>query len=404
MKKVSAALAALTTVSAVVVVFAGTSTAAPAKQTATVPVQLSAACRRPTIGVLAPVTGPAASIGREQLNWAKYAVANFNRADENQGQRVRIIQGDTQLPKTSAAVAAANRVASNRAVLGVVGPAGSQEVLAVAPRMRRAGLAFVSGSATRTDLTNGKLRGFFRVVPNDSKQGPTIARYIAFVLKPTAVWVIDDQSDYSRPLAASITANLRANKLTVTRESVNQEETDFSALVSRIQSGGRVVVVLPWQIAANAQIFGQQLREQGKNATIFGSDGLFAPSDFKINGSYVASFAPDIRAIERSRKFVTGYFKMFGSKAPFGTFGPPTYVATQVLLNAISQSCTSGRADGKVSRAEVLKFTRQTLIRQSMLGNNISFTRNGDVRGASFYIFRVEGGQYKLVPTTPTKP
>lgn len=395
MKKVSVAFGALASAAAIVAVFAGTGSAG---QAVSPPANLSPACKNPTVGILAPITGPAASIGREQLNWAKYAVANFNAADENQGIKVRALQGDTQLPKTSAAVAAGQRIASNNAVLGVVGPAGSQEVLAVAPSMRRAGLAFISGSATRTDLTSGKLAGFFRVVPNDSKQGPTIARYIREHLKPSEAWVIDDQSDYSVPLAASVTANLRANKIKVTRESVNQEETDFSSLVTRLPSGGNVVVVLPWQLAANAQIFGQQMAEQGKRGTIFGSDGLFDPSKFKINGSFVASFAPDIRGITASRKFVTGYFKMFGAKAPLGTFGPPSYVAMQAVLNAISLSCTAGNADGKVSRAEVLKYVRQTLIRGSILGNNISFTKNGDVRGASFFIFRIDKGQYKLVP------
>ena len=76
----------------------------------------------------------------------------------------------------------------------------------------------------------------------------------------------------------------------MTRNSVNQKVTDFSALVSKI--GDEIdVVYLPWQIAANGQIFGQQMKEQGKKAVIFGSDGLDS-GDFKIQGAYISAFAP----------------------------------------------------------------------------------------------------------------
>lgn len=396
MKRVSLALGVVAAAAAAVAVFAAASTAGPAREAAT-PAELSPQCKNPQLAVMAPITGPAATIGQEQRNWTKYAVDNFNGAKENQGQRARLIEFDTQLDPARASTAA-QRIASNRNILGVVGPAGSQEVKAAAPAFKRAGITYISGSATATDLTKRPRAGgpsFFRVVPNDSVQGPTVARYLRTVLRPSEVWVIDDQTAYGQPLAASIAANLRANKVKVTRESVPRDQTDFSSIVTRIPSGGRVFVVLAHQIAANAQIFGTQLKEQGKAATIFGTDGLFS-ADFKINGSYVSSFAPDIRNIARSRPFVTGYFKKFGSKAPMGTFGPPSYVAAQVLLNAISLACTAGNADGKVSRGEVLKFTRRTLIRQSILGSNISFDRFGDVRGARFFIFRVEGGKFVL--------
>jgi branched-chain amino acid transport system substrate-binding protein len=394
MKKVSLAFGVLVSAAAIIAVFAGTGTAGPS---ATPPVNLSAACKNPGIAVMAPITGDAASIGQEQRNWVRYAIDNWNKADENEGMKAKLVEFDTQLDPARASTAS-QRIVSNKSILGVVGPAGSQEVKAAAPAFKRAGITYVSGSATATDLTKKARAGgksFFRVVPNDGVQGPTIARYIRTVLKPTEVWVIDDQTAYGQPLAAAVAANLRANKVKVTRESVNQDTTDFSSIVTRVPSGGKVVVVLLWQIAANAQIFGQQLKEQGKNATIFGSDGLFSPKDFKINGSYVSSFAPDIRLIASSRKYAQAYQKKYGQ---FGTFGPPSYVAAQTLLNAISLSCTSGRADGRVTRAEILKFERQTLIRDSLLGNDISFDANGDVRGAAFYIFRIEGGRYVLVP------
>jgi ABC-type branched-subunit amino acid transport system substrate-binding protein len=151
------------------------------------------------------------------------------------------------------------------------------------------------------------------------------------------------------------------------------------------------VVFLPWQIAANAQIFGQQLKEQGKDAVIFGSDGLFSPDDFTIDGAYVSSFAPDITNVESSKELVDAYTAEYGD---FGTFGPPTYAAANVLLTAMSSICEDGDEPTRESIAERLG---ETTIDDSILGGSLSFTDSGDPEGAQFYIFQIENGEYSLV-------
>ena len=90
------------------------------------------------------------------------------------------------------------------------------------------------------------------------------------------------------------------------------------------------MIFLPWQVAANAQLFGNQLAEQQKDAVIFGSDGLFSPDDFKIAGSYVSSFAPDITGLDDPaiQEMVAAFEDEYGD---FGTFGPPTFAATTVV-------------------------------------------------------------------------
>jgi ABC-type branched-subunit amino acid transport system substrate-binding protein len=261
-------------------------------------------------------------------------------------------------------------------------------VLAVAPLFRRADrLPFISGSATRTPLTNGSIPNFFRVVPNDSDQSPTIARYIRLRLKAKHVVVIDDRSAYSRPLANSVQSALRAGGIEVTRTSVNRRATSFSAVVARIPADADVVF-LPWQNAASAEIFGRQLRAQGKRASIFGSDALDS-GDFRIAGSYVSAFAPDIRGIRGNEAFIEGYGGTFTSN-----FGPPVFVATQAAVAAIRKAC----ADGDASRAEVQKLLQATYIPRTVLGGSLRFTARGDRSGAKFSIFKLgTGGRKTLV-------
>jgi branched-chain amino acid transport system substrate-binding protein len=338
-------------------------------------------CDSPKIGFQGPITGDAAFIGKEQLGFAQYAIKKLG------GGKIKLLQQDTQLDPAQASTTG-TKLHADASVLAVVGPAGSQEVLAVAPIYRKAPrLPFISGSATRTSLTNGSIPSFFRVVPNDSVQAPTTAKYIRQVLKAKEVFIVDDQTAYSKPLASGVQANLRAGGIKVTRNSVNQKVTDFSSLVSKIGDGVDVVY-LPWQIAANGQIFGQQMKEQGKSAIIVGSDGLDS-GDFKIAGSYVVAFAPDIRGIQGNAAFIKGYGKKFVSN-----FGPPTYVATQAAIAAINKAC----ADGDATREEVTKHLRTTFLPKIVLGGNLQFTARGDVKGAKFYIFKLgSGGKKTLV-------
>jgi branched-chain amino acid transport system substrate-binding protein len=339
-----------------------------------------------SIGIMAPITGDAGSIGTEQLNFAKFAVSRFN---EENGTDFTLVEGDTQLDPAQASTVG-QRFASDDEILAVVGPAGSQEVEAVGPVFQREGLAFVSGSATATALTDGRFETFSRVVPNDDAQAPTAAAYIADDLDADSVVIIDDQTSYSRPLADGVQEALEEADVTVSRESVNQDQTDFSSLVAGVPDDADVVF-LPWQIAANAQIFGQQLKEQGKDAVIFGSDGLFSPSDFKIDGSYVSSFAPDITNIESSADLVEAYTAEYGD---FGTFGPPTYAATEAVLTAANSICQDGN---EPTRDAITERLGDTTIDDSILGGSLSFDDNGDPEGAEFYIFTIDGGEYTLV-------
>ncbi|HZB35021.1 MAG TPA: ABC transporter substrate-binding protein, partial [Gaiellaceae bacterium] len=142
-------LAALTALTALAVATSSAGGSTVAAKSPTVTDQTMIRCGRTrTIGVAAPITGAAASIGTQQLRWARYFVTRYNRSHRR--TKFRVVSGDTQLPDTAQAIQVAERFASNSSILGVVGPAGSQEVQVSTAPLKNGGLGFVSGSATRT--------------------------------------------------------------------------------------------------------------------------------------------------------------------------------------------------------------------------------------------------------------
>ena len=393
-------LAALGLLAALTAVSAGSArpvaTAGPPAKAA--PDTAAITCGRTrTIGLAAPITGPAASLGQQQSKWVRYYVSRYNATHRT---KLRLVTGDTQLPDTAQAIQVAERLASNARVLGVVGPAGSQEVQVSTAPFRQGGLVYVSGSATRTSLTtDGTRRGrFFRVVPNDDQQGPRVANYIRTVLRATRVAIVDAQNTYSTGLADTVGRALEANNVSVQRESVNEATvTDFSSLAARIPANTQVVYV-PWQLAPKAQLFGQQLRAAGKTARLFGSDGLFDPDNFKIPGSLI-SFFP----INLSSPTIAGYRRGLGGGSS-DLFGLPSYVAADVVARAIDRACRDNRA----TRLEVRRNVALTNIprSQSLLGFQVRFVQRlaaplgpGDMqRPADFGIYRIQpNGTYVRV-------
>src|SRR5579863_10542947 len=323
-----------------------------------------------SVGFEGPITGPVASLGGEQLHFAQLAVSMDNAANNT---KITLVQGDTQL-QPAQATTVTQQFTSNASILAVAGPAGSQEVEAVGSLMARAGMAFISGSATAVALTSGSYPTFFRVVSKDSVQGPQDANYIINNLHPKALMIVDDQEAYSTGLVSAMVPVFLKAGIKVDHESVSQKVTDFSSLVAKVTSQD-TVVVLPWQVAANGEQFGKNLAEQHKNATIVGTDGMFSPSAFTIPGSYVSSFGPDITAIPADASIVSQAKVAFPK---FGTFGPPVYAATHVLDEAIATACKSGSA----SRSSVLSAVKATNEPSSILGQPITFNSKGDLVGA----------------------
>ncbi|MGO9958997.1 MAG: branched-chain amino acid ABC transporter substrate-binding protein [Solirubrobacteraceae bacterium] len=352
-----------------------------------------------SIAIEGPFTGPVAQLGLEQLHFAQLAVANDNKT---YGIHVVLNQDDTQLTPSIATTKTQAIIASS--AVAAVGPAGSQEVEAVGPLFGRAGMAFISGSATLPALaTSGANPTFFRVVPDDDVQGPQDANYIINHLHPKAVLIVDDDEAYSQGLVKVMTPILQKAGIKVNHQTYNGTDTGatlanaLQSLVTSQLTPADTVTVLPWQTAANAQQFGLDAQQQHKTTTLFGTDGTDSPTQFKIPGTYVSNFGPDISTSSSALdKSIVSGVAVYG---PYGAFGVPTYAATDVVMRAISSVCKAGDTP---SRANVLAAIRKTDIppSENPLGITIAFDSNGDLVGSPGYLFHINSaGKYIAIPT-----
>ena len=98
MRKRATAIAALLALAALAVVAAASAKvdrAAAPSAASSADSRLIACGNTRTMGLLAPFTGPAASLGAQQIDWVKYYVATYNRAHKK--GKLRLQNGDTVL-------------------------------------------------------------------------------------------------------------------------------------------------------------------------------------------------------------------------------------------------------------------------------------------------------------------
>lgn len=334
-----------------------------------------------TFGVISPITGAAAVVGQEIVNWTRLSVTNWNKQHHT---HFKLVEGDTQLSPAEASTVA-QQFASNSKIVATVGPAASQNVSAAGAILNKVHMAMVSPSATATNLTVGAtFHDFFRVVARDDEQGPTAATYLLKQLHPKQVMIVDDQSSFSTGLAASATAVLQKAGVQVDRESVQQTATEYSSVVAKAASAD--VVFLTWQLPANIKLFVQQLRSQGKTTSTFAST-------FDGGTDYVSSFSVNAHTYPPDAAISKQYEKAFG-KNYTGQFGPPSYVSAQVIMSAAGSLCAAHK---KITRTAMLAAIRKVKIAHSIIGRSIAFDGRGDLVGGRFYIYKLVNGSYQLV-------
>jgi branched-chain amino acid transport system substrate-binding protein len=350
-----------------------------------------------TLPLVTPITGGAGFLGTEQASWAKLAVQQWSK---KLGLKVKFVTGDTPVEQGPApAQALAQKYVADKSVLMVLGPSTSGAVAASTKTYFAAKLAHISPSATRTSLTQGANKegtpAFFRNVPGDYIQGPSDAEFMIKSLKVKKVVIMDFQEPYSLGLAAAVDGALKKAGVATIRLSAPNTTTDYSAYVTKVPSDADIVF-FPTQKPGDAQTFAQQLIEQGKKAHVFGGDGSNDSTQFKQAGSYVSNFAPDITGIAADAKLIAGWKKANPGKS-VGSFGPPSYGATQIVLNAISRACKAGH--GHATRLAVLHSMKKVTVKNWILGGSFKWsTKSNDPLNAKFYIFQIQqNGSYKLV-------
>jgi len=369
----------LISVAAVIALAAGSAVAiAPAS---------NAAAKTVTIAYQGPLTGEEAQVGIDELNGVKYAVKLFNA--KNKGKyNVKIVEVDDQGSGTEAAKVAPG-AASNKKILGIVGPAYSGATIASLPYYKQTNLPLISPSATRVSITDPAqgLIGFpvfHRIPVTDRVQGPALYKLATKGVSNPVVFVIDDQSPYGVGLVQYM--ELGGAKL-AGKDSVPDKTTDWSATISKVKTANANVVIFTGYYAQAATLF-RQLRDSGYKGVLAGGDGVLSPGILTLASSSILEgvrlTGGTVPLAEISQKLEDDFKAKMGVSS--GTYAAESIDAANIFLGCISK--------GVNTRAGMLKCVK-AFKGKSITGSSLSFDQYGDTAGGVMNGFEIKGGAIK---------
>src|SRR5271163_4560617 len=226
------------------------------------------------IGMVLPVTGPAADNGKYSLTGAKIALDRVNKAGGVLGKQVELVTEDDQTTNPGA-VLAFSKLAAQPDIVAFLGPIRSTQNHAIAPDILKTGKPVCFGG-TDPALTKMGNPWLIRFRPNDSYSSRAIASYGVETLGKKN-WAIVHSTDAFgtsgfKALAASL-EKLDA-KVALDQGYPNQSQ-DFTPVVLAIKSSGADIIGSYFTFDNDIAIFARQLRQLAVTLPWVGSAGIY---------------------------------------------------------------------------------------------------------------------------------
>jgi branched-chain amino acid transport system substrate-binding protein len=362
------------------------------------------------IGYEGPLSGGVAQLGLN-MKFAEALAINQANAGTTFGHlpfKLKFVAKDDGGDPTKSPGIAAQFVGIKN-VLAVVGPAFSGATAAAEPTYSSANLATVSPSATRTTLAQSGWHNFFRVVADDSIQGPKDAKYLVKTLHYTKIYNISDQTAYGQGLSASFGTAAKADGATLTNANVpSTAGCGNGGTGDPAQYPGAAAAV----VAAKPQaiFYGgyycdlglllSALHTAGYKGKVMSGDGSDDPHliagtnpHTAANGVYLTCPCAQLGTSPADKAFAKG-FTALAHFAP-GTYSTDTYDATNTIISVLKFLWgTSGKAE---TRAHVVARLHVTVWKG--LAKTIRFQSDGNVVGGTIFVNQVQSG--KIVQIGP---
>src|SRR6478735_3917423 len=314
------------------------------------------------IGFFGALTGDAANLGINIKNGAELAVNQYN--EKNADCKVTLVTFDSQ-GDPSIAPGLAQKAVTDKKLVGIVGPAFSDESKAADPIFEKAGLNIITASATNPALSENGWKTFHRILGNDATQGPAAAKYIKDVLKAQKVFVSDETA-------------------------ADGKQDDFSPTVTKAKASGATAFFYGGYYS-NASKLAKQLKDGGFTGTFVAADGV--KDDGFIKGAGAAAEGAIVTCPclppDKAPEFGAAYKAAYNSDP--ATYSAEAYDAANVFLDGIKA--------GKTTSADMMAFISSYSAKG--VTKNVKFDAKGEPAEVSVWAYKVTGG--KIVPDQEIK-
>lgn len=291
------------------------------------------------------VSGATSFYGEDSLGGVELAF--LGRDDMLLGREITLVVED-ELCSAEGGQAAAQRVAADQSIVGIIGTTCSGAAQGAMPILSEAGMLMISSSNTSPRLTNDNTDeggtyqpGYFRTAHNDLFQGAMGAQFAVEVLKASSVATIHDGDPYTEGLAV-VMANTFAglNGDVVFQGAVSKGDTDMTAILTEIAASEPDVVYLPVFVPESEFLVSQAANTPGlEDAVMMTADGSFAAGFAQNTGQ--AAVGVIMTGPHVAGETYDAFLELWAEEQPGGTDTPPSgfhahaYDAANILMDAV---------------------------------------------------------------------
>lgn len=340
------------------------------------------------IGYIGPLTGEAASYGKDTLNGALLAINEINEAGGINGRLIELIAEDGRCTGTDAASAAQKLVNVDK-VVAIIGGQCSGETLAAAPIAESAQVVMISPISSSPDVTAAG-DFIFRDYPSDALKTKAMAGYFKKegIEKVAA---ITENTDFAVAFRDALKENI--GDALVFDEVVEPGTKDFRSLMARLKDVEFDAFFPNGQTPAAMAAMVQQLREQGLTQVAISHDVAQDASMFEIAPEAVEGLlAIGVPDVEKDSEFGTKFLAEYGEAQGALFFAAQSYDAARLFGDAITKVGTEGIA--------IRDYLYNVSAFDGVVGT-FGFDDNGDVTGMSYVLWKASNGAFTQGEAVP---
>lgn len=308
------------------------------------------------------ISGEVAFLGLPIQYAVEQAIADYGPI---RGFDVDMGTGLDDLCSAEGGQAAAQQIAADEQVVGVIGTSCSGAAVAAAPVITGAGMVMISASNTAPGLTSDlagnegadHVDGYFRTAHNDLVQGAAVAEFVYNELNITSAASLHDGDPYTVGLTGAFNNAFEGLGGTVTDTvGIGKEDTDMTPALTELATGSPGAIFFPIFQPAGDYVADQVTGVSGlENVARLAADGLLTDPYLELPQTKDMYFSgPDLR-FGANRNEATGVsadeflatYEVQRGEAPTAAFWAHSYDAATLLLEAIN-AASAVNADGQL--------------------------------------------------------
>jgi len=297
------------------------------------------------LAVAFPMTGDLAEYGQSFRVAAEIMVEKYNRAGGVLGRQVELVfYDDRNQPDEAASIA--QRIVSDRSIIGVLGHFASGVSMAASPTYQESRVIQISNTASHPDYSktgdyifrnNTVISAEFQAIVNVLNE-----------LNLTRVGIVSIRTDWGTTAGniASQLINAHPRLSLVAHEEVLETSDDHRPVIARLRAAGAQAVVMVGMYPLYGPL-SRQYKEVDPSIQLIGVSNAYTQQIIQIGGSAVEGLIAPVSFFAghpdpATREFVTEFTRRFGMEP--SALAAQAYDSIGIFLEAIKQAGSLDRA------------------------------------------------------------